>query len=193
MKRDRGLKIWAYTLTAAAAAGFVLNLSGCEQKPLVTATIDTTKLLQYDDGYQELAQQYFKARVDLAGRLQKDLAKTGGVIKDQATYDKYVKAEADLNAEWLKITRDFTEKKMVDVRRVCEKLRETKGIDLVILDSANQPTVEYGAVDVTADVMVELSGFAGSAKETPSSGDAGGDKKSGKQTDKDKGSSAGGK
>ena len=175
MNSGNSLKNWAYSLAVLAAAGLTLNLSGCEQKPLVTATIDTAKLLQYDDGYQELAQQYFKARLDLTNKLQKDVAKTGGVIKDQATYDKYAKAEADLNAEWLKITRDFTEKKMVDVRRVCEKLHKEKGIDLVILDSAEQPTVEYGAVDVTADVMVELSGFAGEAKE--SGGDSGKDKK----------------
>ncbi|MDO5295475.1 MAG: hypothetical protein Q4F00_02375 [bacterium] len=163
MNRERGLKYWAYSLTALAVIGVSLNLSGCKQKPLVTATIDTTKLLQNDDGYQKLAQQYYNARIDLASKLQKE---TGGVIKDQATYDKYAKAEADLNAEWLQITRDFTEKKMVDVRKVCDKLHETKGIDLVVLDSAWQPTVEYGAVDVTADVLAELSGFASDAKGT---------------------------
>ena len=85
MNSGNSLKNWAYSLAVLAAAGLTLNLSGCEQKPLVTATIDTAKLLQYDDGYQELAQQYFKARLDLTNKLQKDVAKTGGVIKDQAT------------------------------------------------------------------------------------------------------------
>ena len=192
MKSGNSLKTWAYSLAVLAAAGLAINMSGCKQKTLVTATINTTKLLQYDDGYQELAKQYFKARVDLAAKLQKDLAKTGGVIKDQATYDKYAKAEADLNAKWLKITREFTEKKMIDVRKVCDKLHETKGIELVLLDSAEQPTVEYGAVDVTADVLVELSGFAGGTAKNEAA-DGSKEKTKTEQTpEKDKTASSGG-
>ncbi|MBQ7567430.1 hypothetical protein IJT17_01340 [bacterium] len=182
MKRINGLNGWAFSLAMVAIAGLAINLSGCEQKKLVTASIDTTKLLQNDDEYQRLAQQYFNERIKLASELQQDVKKSGGVIKDQSLYNKYAKAEADLNAEWLKKTREFTEKKMVNVRKICDKLHATKGIDLVVLDSDQQPTVEFGAVDVTADVLAELSGFASEpdtakpADELPEKQDGGGDK-----------------
>lgn len=132
-----------------------------EPEPLRCATVDTTKVLQLDPEYQNLAQEYFNARVKLAGELQETLTKNGGTIKDQATYDKFIKAEHELNSTWMGITRQFTAKKMDSVTSACSKLTEQKGFDIVLLDSSEIATVEYGAIDITADVLVELSSFAG--------------------------------
>lgn len=167
----KGLSVWGISFALFAMSSVALGTVGCEQRALVTATVNTTKLLQYDDEYQRLSQEYFKARVEMANKLREKLKETGGVIKDQAVFDKYTKAEADLNAEWLKITREYTEKKMAVIRNSCEKMRETKGIDLFVLDSAEQPSVEYGAVDVTSDIMVDMSSFAGEGGEAKADDD----------------------
>ena len=158
MERRSAWKCAALAVSVCA----MLGLGGCEQKPLVTGTLDPTKLLEYDEEYQHLSSEYLKARMELTADLQKTLEKSGGVIKDQATYDKFALAEKKLDEEWGKITSDFTDQKMGEIRQACDKLHQSKGIDLVLLDTSYHPTVEYGSTDITSDVLVELSGFAGS-------------------------------
>ena len=170
---------WALAWGVASALGVGLLLTGCDDvasfakpKPLKCASVNTTKVLQLDSEYQNLAQEYFNARIKLAGELRQTVEKNGGKIQDQATYDKFAKAEHELNATWLEITRQFTKKKMDAVASACTKITTAKGLDIVLLDSDEIPTVEYGAIDITADVMVELSNFAGTGEksETQSEG-----------------------
>ncbi len=163
MSLNRGWKSWIVPVAMVAiGAGVALGTVGCEPRELKTGTVDTAKLLQYDEEYQKLAKQYFDERIKLTNELRKAVASTGGEIRDQATYDKFTKAEADLNKEWTKITHEFIERKMDKVEKACAIISKNKGIDLVLLDSPQNPVVESGAVDISSDVMVELSGFAGS-------------------------------
>lgn len=153
--------------TRAMAAGLVaagLMLAGCQQDaPLVTGSVDTTKILRFDSEYQDLAQQYFNERIKLAGELQKAVGSTGGEIRDQATYDRFVKLERELGDKWLKRTRDFTKTRLEKVQAAAEAVSKEKGLDLVVLDSDEFPTVEYGAVDITGDILDQMPGFAGGA------------------------------
>ena len=186
MSLNRGWKSWIVPVAMVAiGAGVALGTVGCEPKELKTGTVDTAKLLQYDEEYQKLAQQYFNERVKLTAELREAVASTGGEIKDQATYDKFTKAEADLNKEWAKITHEFIDRKMEKVEKACAVICKNKGIDMVLLDSPQNPVVESGAIDISPDVMVELSGFAGSNTE-PSEDKAKADEAETFETDKGK-------
>lgn len=135
---------------------------GCgEQRPLKTGTINSTIILQQDDHYQELAQSYFDERTKAAYTVEQTVKQAGGEIKDQATYDKLRKLEADLEAKWLKTTRQYTEEKMVLVSAACDKVCKEKQIDIVLLDSSEMPVCEYGSVDITQDILQQMPGFAG--------------------------------
>lgn len=155
----------------AMAAGLVaagLMLAGCQQDaPLVTGSVDTTRILRFDSEYQDLAQEYFNERIKLAGELNKAVEAQGGQIKDQATYDRFTKAERELSARWLKKTREFTASRMKRISAAAEVVSKQKGLGLVVLDSDEFPTIEYGAVDVTGDILDQMPGFAGGATQKP--------------------------
>lgn len=152
------------------AAGLLLGLlaGGCQREApvLTTGSVDTTRILRFDDEYQTLAQEYFKERIVLAGRLTKAVEAEGGEIRNQATYDKFKAAEAELYETWLGRTRKFTESRMVKISAAAESVARKKGLDIVVLDSQEFPTVEYGGVDITADVLAEMPGFAGGVGDT---------------------------
>lgn len=151
-------------ITALAITGGLM-IGGCDgpvaKGVLVTGTVDTVKMLQYDEEYQSLARDYYKERVLLASQLEKVVQENGGVIKDKDTYERFAKLDKELNEKWLKKTREYTEKKLVSVKGACESVCKSKGIDIVLLDSQDYATVEYGGVDISADVFGELPGFAG--------------------------------
>lgn len=145
-----------------------LLLAGCQKdEPMVTGTVDTTKILRFDSQYQDLAQDYFNERVKLAGELNKAVGAAPEKTLDKATYAKFAQAEADLNAKWLGRTRDFTKTRLEKIQAAAESVCREKGIDLVVLDSDEFPTVEFGGVDITSDILDQMPGFAGGATQGP--------------------------
>lgn len=147
------------------ATGLLLGFlaAGCQNQPkmLTTGTVDTTMILQSDDEYQALAKDYFKERVVLADQLTRSVKQQGGEIRDQATYDKFKAAERDLLAKWTERTRKFTESRMARICKAAEAVARKKGLDVVLLDSREFQTVEYGAINVTGDILAEMPGLAG--------------------------------
>lgn len=148
-------------VTVGLLAG--LLAAGCqgEARSLVTGKVDTTQILKYDDEYQSLAREYFAERVTVADRINQIVAQQGGEVRDQATYDRLRAMEAEINQKWLKRTRQFTKDRMVEVSAAAQVVAGKKGLDIVILDSVEFPTVEFGAVDVTGDILAEMPGLAG--------------------------------
>jgi Skp family chaperone for outer membrane proteins len=135
----------------------------------VTGKVDTTQILKLDNEYQTLAQQYFAERVTVADKINRIVAQHGGEIRDQATYDQLKAMEGEINQKWLQRTRQFTQGRMVTISAAAKVVADRKGLDIVILDSPEFPTVEFGAVDVTGDILAEMPGFAGgSGAATPS-------------------------
>lgn len=154
-------------------AGIAVSaLAGCDSRKLATGTIDSELLLRQDSQYQHIAQQYYNERQALSVQLLKE---TGGTIKDQATYEKYAKLENDLNEKWLSKTREFTECKIAEVQSSCKSVCASKNIDIVLINSDSFPTVEYGAVDITGDILAAMASAEAAGQNTadaqPSSGD----------------------
>ncbi len=153
------------TFPGFVAVGLLAGLlsAGCQEAPrtLVTGRVDTTQILRFDDAYQTLAREYFAERVTVADRINQIVKGQGGEVRDQATFDRLRAMEAEINQKWLKRTRQFTQDRMVAISAAAKVVADKKGLDIVILDSAEFPTVEFGAVDVTGDILAEMPGLAG--------------------------------
>ena len=78
--------------------------------------------------------------------------------------------EVELNNKWSQKTRDYVSKKLDSIKDVCAKVAEKKQLDLVLIDSADAPSVEYGGVDISGDILGELPGMAGAGQVDSSSG-----------------------
>ena len=159
-------------LVKVVIAGLAVSaLAGCNSRKLATGTVDSELLLRQDSQYQHFAQEYYNESQALSAQLIKE---TGGTIKDKATYEKYAKAESELNKKWLGKTREFTERKIAEVQASCKTVSASKNIDIVLLSTDAFPTVEYGAVDITQDILADLAGGGAAssqdaAEEKPSS------------------------
>ena len=144
-----------------------LCLGGCKGREAVllrTGTINSTAVLQNDDKYQELSRQYFAERIKAASEVQrivKEHSDANGTVTDKAIYDKLLKIQNDVEGKWRKITSDYVDKKMDSMKSAAEKVASENNLDLILIDSNDVPTVEYGAHDVTGNVLGKMPGFAG--------------------------------
>ncbi len=146
-------------------AGFLC--AGCQtHSPLLkTGTVDTTVLLQADDEYQEFAQEYLAERVASAEKVRKIVEAQGGQVKDRATLQELQAIESELLKKWQDRTREFIGLRMDRISAAAQKVARDKGLDLVLIDAKDYATVEFGAVDVTGDILAEIPGFAGGSAE----------------------------
>ncbi len=152
-------------VAASLLAGILC--AGCQtQSPVLkTGTVDTTVLLQADDEYQEFAQEYLVERVASAEKVRKIVAAQGGEVRDQATLEKLRAIEAELLKKWQDRTNEFTRSRMDRISAAAQVVAQKKGLHLVLIDAKDYATVEFGAVDVTGDILAEMPGFAGSSPE----------------------------
>lgn len=152
-------------VAASLLAGVLCT--GCQpQSPVLkTGTVDTTVLLQADDEYQDFAQEYFAERVASAEKVREIVASQGGEVRDQATLEKLRAIESELLKKWQDRTREFTQSRMDRISAAAQVVARKKGLHLVLIDAKDYATVEFGAVDVTGDILAEMPGFAGAGPE----------------------------
>jgi len=145
-----------------------LALGGCqEQQPgsspsskLVTAKLDTLPILQTDPEYQVLAKDYAKENLELSKRIKAEI--DSGKLAERDAPQKYLAAQEKLNKKWMAATNDFIQTRHSKMRDIVKQMCEEKGIDIVLIDSKAYPTVEYGALDITQDVLMKIHGGMGS-------------------------------
>ena len=152
-------------VAASLLAGILCT--GCQtQAPVLkTGTVDTTVLLQADDEYQDFAQEYFAERLAAAEKIREIVASQGGEVRDQATFEKLRAIESELLKKWQDRTKEFTRSRMDRISAAAQVVARKKGLHLVLIDAKDYATVEYGAVDVTGDILAEMPGFAGTDPE----------------------------
>ena len=161
--------LWCGAAALVLGVGLCLG-AGCqtrEQILLRTGTINSTVVLQSDDKYQELSRQYFQERIKASTEVQKLVEKHSneeGVLSDRSVYEKLLKIQNEVESKWQKKTADYINAKMRSMQSAAEKVAADHKLDLVLIDSNDVPTVEYGAQDVTAQVMGSMPGFAGSSE-----------------------------
>ena len=157
----------------AAAAG------GCRegaQEPLHTGTVNSTVILQRDGRYQELSAEYTKERLAAAEKVQKLVKEhsKNGILSDPGVYKKLLQIQEEVEGKWQKRTGEYVDGKMNLMRRACEQIAADKQLDLVVVDSGDVPTVEFGAHDITENVLAVMGDLASQPAEGASEGDKAG-------------------
>lgn len=144
------------------AVGLVL-FTACEppkQGKINIGTVDTAVLVQDDPRYQEMSVLYVKENTALkeefftklkAAAENKDKEKLDALRKDISARQK------ELDAKWLKKTQEFLASRHEAIKGQAEEIAKRKNIDMVIIDSSEYPTVEWGGVDMTPDMKLALS------------------------------------
>lgn len=160
--------LWCGVVIAALTVS-CLYAAGCTPKEKVvirTGTINSTVVLQEDDKYQELSRQYFAERIKASQEVQrivKENSNANGVVSDKSVYDKLMKIQNDVESKWQKRTADYIDAKMKSMEKAASEVALDKDLDIILIDSNDVPTVEYGGHDVTANVLAAMPGFAGTA------------------------------
>ena len=160
--------LWCGAFMAVLTVGN-LCMTGCtpkEKAVIRTGTINSTVVLQEDDKYQELSRQYFAERIKASQEVQrivKENSNADGVVSDKSVYDKLMKIQNDVESKWQKRTTEYIDAKMKSMEKAAVEVALDKGLDIVLIDSNDVPTVEYGGHDVTANVLAAMPGFAGTA------------------------------
>lgn len=160
--------LWCGVVMAALTVS-CLYAAGCTPKEKVvirTGTINSTVVLQEDDKYQELSRQYFAERIKASQEVQrivKENSNADGVVSDKSVYDKLMKIQNDVESKWQKRTADYIDTKMKSMEKAASEVALDKDLDIILIDSNDVPTVEYGGHDVTANVLAAMPGFAGTA------------------------------
>ncbi|MGM9992353.1 MAG: hypothetical protein ACI376_05845 [Candidatus Bruticola sp.] len=174
---------WCGAVCALLTVG-VLLASGCNtqnQKAIIrTGTINSTVVLQQDDKYQELSRQYFAERVKASQEVQrivKENSDANGVVSDKSIYDKLMKIQNDVESKWQKRTADYIDAKMKSMEEAAQKVAVDSKLDIILIDSDDVPTVEYGGHDVTANVLAAMPGFAGKSEAESTSAETAADSK----------------
>ena len=160
--------LWCGVVIAALTVS-CLYAAGCTPKEKVvirTGTINSTVVLHEDDKYQELSRQYFAERIKASQEVQrivKENSNADGVVSDKSVYDKLMKIQNDVESKWQKRTADYIDAKMKSMEKAASEVALDKDLDIILIDSNDVPTVEYGGHDVTANVLAAMPGFAGTA------------------------------
>lgn len=163
----------------AVALGLALLLIGCEKGPsagligsdspakLVCGKVDTEVILKADPEYQNLSKEYLDEQIAMEARIQKELVQIGNDTAAQGELrNKALAEQKKLQERWLKKTDDFLQTRHGKMREAVAQLCKEKNIDLVVIDTRLYPSVEYGAIDITQDVLMRL----GQATGTPAPG-----------------------
>lgn len=151
--------------------GMVGLLAGCEKAAapaagpnvphLTTGRVDTAVILQADPDYQVNAEAYVKEQLELEGKYFgkfKDARTAGDEAKKKEISAAYNDARAKLDEKWRKKTEDFLKTRHDKLRAATEQVAKDQKIDLVVVDSKEYPSVEFGATDITQEVMLRMTG-----------------------------------
>ncbi len=132
-------------------------LAGCEpSRKLRAARLDTAELLQSDPRYEAFSIEYLKQQTDIRQQLVEAVQKAGSESAKKQVVQKFTDKQKKLNEEWSDKTNSFLADRHEQIRETAKKICEAKDIDIVVIDSKYYPTVEWGAIDITQDVQLQL-------------------------------------
>ena len=160
-------------------------IGGCNEssrEPLHTGTVNSTVIIQRDSRYQELAAEYTKERMAAAEQVQKLVKQhsKNGILSDSGVYKKLLQIQEEVESKWQKKTGEYLESKRNRMRQACERIAAEKQLDLVVVDSGDVPTVEFGAHDITENVLAVM----GDMESQPAADQSAGADKSGGESSK---------
>lgn len=140
-----------------------LFLNGCEstQAKMSVGKVDTAVLLQDDPEYQNMSISFMKERTDLRqSSVKKMEAAKGDEAKVKALQSELRTTIEEFDGKWQKKTEDFLRTRHESIQATAEGIAKRKKIDIVVIDSKEYPTVEWGGVDMTKDMQLAMSSEA---------------------------------
>ena len=172
MKKTRILllAVLAAILAGGCEAPKTGGPGGSSDKPdkLVVGKVDSAIVLQSDPDYMPMAQQYLREQTELRSKTYKQAIKLKGNKNAlQELQTQFMRDQKELTGSWQKKTNEFLTTRNSKMRQMVEDICKDKHIDLVLIDSKEYATVEWGAVDITPDVLLKTSG-GGAAPATAS-------------------------
>lgn len=144
-----------------ASTGSTSSSSSSAGKPtkLVAGRVDTAVILQSDPDYMTMAQDYLREQTDLRAKTAKKAESLKG---DQAGMQElqktYMTSQKELDKKWNGKTQEFLTTRNTKMQSIVQGICKDKGIDIVLIDSKQYATVEFGAVDITQDVLLKTQG-----------------------------------
>lgn len=141
------------------------NTGAVPHDGLLAARIDTLPILQSDPQYKMMSDSYLQSRLLLRKKLGQQVR--DGKLTDAGAREEFLKQDQVLTNKWTALTDKFIQKNHNQIRTIVKQLAEEKNIDLVIIHSSQYPTVEYGAIDITQDVMMKIYGSSAVVTATP--------------------------
>ena len=167
-----------YTLAGLSVAlGCALFLTGCQPEgngKIAVGKVDTAQLLQDDPDYQSMSVTYLREQTDVRKEYVDQMKAAGkDEAKIKALQDKYGKVSDEFDLKWKKKTEEFLNTRHDSIQATAADIAKRKNIDIVIIDSAMYPTVEWGGVDMTKDMALAMSD--GSQQQPKATGTPNGD------------------
>ncbi len=133
--------------------------SGGKPTKLVAGRVDTAVILQSDPDYMTMASDYLREQTDLRANTAKKAEKLNGdQLGLQDLQKTYVTSQKELDKKWMGKTQEFLATRHAKMQSIVQEICKDKGIDIVLIDSKQYATVEFGAVDITQDVLLKTQG-----------------------------------
>lgn len=144
-----------------AMLGLTLILSGCEPEgtgKIAVGKVDTAQLLQDDPDYQSMSVEYLRDQTDMRKEYVDQMKAAGNdETKVKELQEKYQKLSQEFDLKWKAKTEEFLKTRHDSIQATASEIAKRKNIDIVIIDSAMYPTVEWGGVDMTKDMALAMS------------------------------------
>jgi outer membrane murein-binding lipoprotein Lpp len=139
--------------------GGTASSGGRSSGTLVAGRVDTATILQSDPEYATLSKDYFTEQLTMKQDFVKAARAAGKNGNEQAKLrEQFMTRQKALDQKWVGKTKDFLETRHTRLDDAVAAICKDKGIDLVVIDSKLYPSVEYGATDITQDVVTRIYG-----------------------------------
>ncbi|MBI3930123.1 MAG: OmpH family outer membrane protein [Armatimonadetes bacterium] len=146
----------AWAILAVVTALFS---AGCqEERELVVGKVDTAIVFENDPQYSELAVQYLREQTEVKQKFLESLRTAETDAQKETAKKGYQDKQTELNGVWAKKTGEFLKTRHEKIQAAAKTIAEDKSIDVVLIDSKFYPTVEWGAVDITPDILLKMQG-----------------------------------
>ncbi len=164
MMREFRFKMILACLMVSSAFMFL----GCDpqqSKKMAVGRVDTAILLQDDPEYQSLSIEYLKEQTDVRQKFVEKMKAASSPQAKEEAQNVYEVSQRELDGRWLEKTQAFLQERHTVIQDTAEAIAKRKSIDMVIVDSSMYPTTEWGGVDITPDLQLEMNQRAASSPE----------------------------
>lgn len=160
MKSSTALTLVVVILVAGALGvwlGLGLGKQGMPwHRPLTVGVVNTNRIIAENPKYIELNIALQQERADFYAQIPRDV-RTMSATERKGLEQKLNKDAAERSSKFDKLYRDFMKNLQSEIKENTAQLARERGIDMVIIDTPNFPTVLYSSGDnITTDILIQI-------------------------------------